>query len=948
MKIFTFCSFIILLAWSTSIEAQVIDEGFDTGIPTTWSQYTEAGFDFVSWFDGEVNLFKQSDGDESLMLISPYWDMTNFTKLEFDLYGFNLSFSSTTVPELHLGYLTEEDDPSSFRSIHTFYVGNTAQQTFEYHLGAINGSGNLVFKLEGDPSHIIYLDNVRIYEDEFEDNVPTTVGNLSLSSVISETPLISASWTNPSLEADGDPLSDLSTVDFFSDNTEVYSLTAPTIGGEVDQEIELPAAGYYTFQVSATNDAGRGYVLFTDQVWAGLDLPDVVTDLAITKDGSRAILDWTAPVVGQNAAYFDGVIDSYQITRSDGKVILVPGNESSHTDDLDIQGSINYTVQAINSSGFGVGVASEIIYHIEDEFLYYEDFYLDIVESPNDQLDYSHKWTSTSTSASFWNHFNSNFAGGDAGEMAFLWSGGSTGNDITRAISPIIDTEGLDVVTLEFSYSADFPNAPDFEFTIETTSDGGATWNLIDSFSDNVSVQEEIKKIIGNDDVGSANFQFAIGVKGNTAYGNFGRFDNFRLYFQPGLDLRILGSNTPLQVEPGTEINLEMIIENLSTEIADATVFCSINRRYANETIVDRQKAANGLEVGEVSTVDFGTWRAEEGEYILGFEIRNQDDQVIENNFLELSLDVYQLMDRELVMVEDFTGTWCAFCPGAALGIEDLRDEGYDIAVVAWHRSDDYETPDVQAAMDRYGIPGFPSVVFGGEILVSGGSFDQSVVDLYRGPVTEIAEKRVPMKVDFIESYLSENDTQYKATLDVSSLSNIEDRDQVIRIALTEDAIMEEWQSLDILDDVQRAFGEKQIDLSEKSDRIRFTLDIPAEMETNNGHVVVWLQSTRTNEIHNAAIYSLAEELTDVQEIELSEQEINLFPNPATNKLTVELPVNIKHISLHNTLGQQLRQIINRDQLTLSIDIADLVTGSYYLRTMDTEGQTKLHYFQKN
>ncbi|HOH47413.1 MAG TPA: hypothetical protein PLX59_06185, partial [Candidatus Cloacimonadota bacterium] len=45
---------------------------------------------------------------------------------------------------------------------------------------------------------------------------------------------------------------------------------------------------------------------------------------------------------------------------------------------------------------------------------------------------------------------------------------------------------------------------------------------------------------------------------------------------------------------------------------------------------------------------------------------------------------------RELVVVEVGTGTWCGYCPGAAMGCHDLLENGHAVAVVKNHNGDSY------------------------------------------------------------------------------------------------------------------------------------------------------------------------------------------------------------------------------------------------------------------
>ena len=102
--------------------AQTYVEDFSNGIPTDWTTYTEAAFDFVTDFEGEVNLFKQSEGEQVLMLLTPSFDLSLISKLEIDVYGFNLSFVDPSIPEFHVGYLLDSNDPLSFEPIQVQYI----------------------------------------------------------------------------------------------------------------------------------------------------------------------------------------------------------------------------------------------------------------------------------------------------------------------------------------------------------------------------------------------------------------------------------------------------------------------------------------------------------------------------------------------------------------------------------------------------------------------------------------------------------------------------------------------------------------------------------------------------------------------------------------------------------------------------------------------------------
>lgn len=69
---------------------------------------------------------------------------------------------------------------------------------------------------------------------------------------------------------------------------------------------------------------------------------------------------------------------------------------------------------------------------------------------------------------------------------------------------------------------------------------------------------------------------------------------------------------------------------------------------------------------------------------------------------------------KRKVVVEDYTGTWCGFCPGVALAIDLLREETDDVAIVAIHKSsagitDPLNFGRIRDLQDMFGVDdGFP------------------------------------------------------------------------------------------------------------------------------------------------------------------------------------------------------------------------------------------------
>jgi len=72
------------------------------------------------------------------------------------------------------------------------------------------------------------------------------------------------------------------------------------------------------------------------------------------------------------------------------------------------------------------------------------------------------------------------------------------------------------------------------------------------------------------------------------------------------------------------------------------------------------------------------------------------------------------IIPKQKIVVEDYTGTWCGFCPRVAGAIQSLELETHDIVVVAVHETaisfpDPMHFEQVQLLKDAFGVEGLPA-----------------------------------------------------------------------------------------------------------------------------------------------------------------------------------------------------------------------------------------------
>ena len=96
-----------------------------------------------------------------------------------------------------------------------------------------------------------------------------------------------------------------------------------------------------------------------------------------------------------------------------------------------------------------------------------------------------------------------------------------------------------------------------------------------------------------------------------------------------------------------------------------------------------------------------------------------------------LSVAFSQQIPRDKVLVEIGTGTWCQYCPGAAMGADDLVSNGHDVVIIENHNGDSYTNTASNARNSYYNITGYPTAVFDGGSPYVGGSNSTSLYPQY-------------------------------------------------------------------------------------------------------------------------------------------------------------------------------------------------------------------------
>jgi PKD repeat protein len=209
-----------------------------------------------------------------------------------------------------------------------------------------------------------------------------------------------------------------------------------------------------------------------------------------------------------------------------------------------------------------------------------------------------------------------------------------------------------------------------------------------------------------------------------------------------------------------------------------------------------------------------------------------------------------QPVARQQVIQEIATGTWCQYCPGAAMGADDLIENGCQVGVIEYHNGDSFTNPASDARNAYYSVGGYPTAHFDGVLEYVGGSNSQSMYTYY----LPLYQTRIAIPSDFtIEIYGEHTGSTYDIQLIVTKVngtwSNL-----TVQLALTESEIVFAWQGQDHLNFVERLMAPDHlgttIDFSSQNPatiNLQFTMD--AAWIADNCELVAFVQNEATKEI---------------------------------------------------------------------------------------------------
>lgn len=210
-----------------------------------------------------------------------------------------------------------------------------------------------------------------------------------------------------------------------------------------------------------------------------------------------------------------------------------------------------------------------------------------------------------------------------------------------------------------------------------------------------------------------------------------------------------------------------------------------------------------------------------------------------------------QQVNKNYVVVEITTGTWCTYCPGAAMGADDLVENGHNVAIIENHGGDSYETPASASRTSFYKVQYYPSSLFNGGDMIEGGSHSASLYPSFLPKYNTAIAVMSDFSMDL--SYTN-TDLDYDVTIEIDEPGDYSGTNLVVHLVLTESHIEESWQGMTELNFVNRAmypdYNGTAFSGGTQSINLSFTAN--AGWDLQNCELVAFIQDKGTKEILQA------------------------------------------------------------------------------------------------
>ena len=385
-------------------------------------------------------------------------------------------------------------------------------------------------------------------------------------------------------------------------------------------------------------------------------------------------------------------------------------------------------------------------------------------------------------------------------------------------------------------------------------------------------------------------------------------------------DIKLSKILTKRFLKPDTIIIPSAIAVNVGLNTETFTVACEIFEGTENIPVYNDTVTVNDLESFKKDTLVFNGYLLTSSDqvYTVKFTSLLESDENHGNDTLSQYVYSYS-QEKELVVVEIGTGVACGWCIGAALGAEDLVENGDPVAILEYHAyngNDPFENAaSLWRAKSYYTISSFPTTYFDGTTKHKGGSLSGSIYDTLHYFVTKQYKAHTGILINFDEVQTTGKD--FKVKVMVNKIAPILDDNLYLHVALTESHIPYDWQNQNEINfTVRKMLNDghgKPINLINNDQIIEeIEFELNTDWEPEHMEVVAFVQKNDSKEILNGHKENLL--AVGKKDIQKPATDLSVFPNPAKDHFNFQFFLNkpqIITIQMMDTNGKIVERKIH-------------------------------------
>ncbi|MFR9166501.1 MAG: T9SS type A sorting domain-containing protein [Dysgonomonas sp.] len=236
-----------------------------------------------------------------------------------------------------------------------------------YTINIANGNATAIGKIGNDDT----VGSLFIPFTNAPEGAPDRVTGKSAQSDYAGANRVTLEWTNPTIDAQGKTLTNLSKIYIFRDDNiiETINVDNTKIGQKQTYTDTSVSAGKHSYNIVCENANGLGGMDDDELiVYVGDDIPGTIRNLVVAQEDSKAVLSWNVPNRGATDGKFEvSSITGYTIIRtavsnnSDYTINITDPNTLSYTDNISTHGKYYYKIYAKNNVGDGIPVISPTV-----------------------------------------------------------------------------------------------------------------------------------------------------------------------------------------------------------------------------------------------------------------------------------------------------------------------------------------------------------------------------------------------------------------------------------------------------------------------------------------------------------------------------------------------------------------------------------------------------------